>query len=239
MSAPSASRSGVVLTLGMIVGAGLVELGAFLATAPPAPPIVMVLRPAPAVEPTAAPQVKPPEPVVTAPIAMVKPAPKSLRARRAALAPLPEGMVARLRRPSEGSNLAVSRALIAGANALERGTAYTAWAHFTRALQLDHDNRDALMGVVLCHYELNQKGAADRALTRLLALDPTHPEGSILRGFMAQLKGDASAAIDWYERALPRLEDDAVADELRSVIALLRPQLTLAPTATARAERTR
>ena len=50
---------------------------------------------------------------------------------------------------------------------------------------------------------------------------------------------DASGAIDWYERALPRLEDDVVADELRSVIALLRPQLTLAPTATARAERTR
>lgn len=242
-------RPGVVLAIGVFVGAALVELGSFAATVPPAPPIVMVLKAAPvaegppkAVEPVLAPVAAPVPVPAAAPVKVVLKAPKasrSVRARRTPLAPLPEGVVAGLRRSGESSTGAVARELVAGARALERGTAYTAWSHFTRALQLEHDNRDALMGVALCHYELNQKGAADRALTRLLALDPTHPEASILRGFIAQLAGEENAAIEWYERAIPRLQDDAVADELRSVIAMLRPQVTLAPSATARAERSR
>ena len=236
------ARSAVVLTVGMVVGGGLVELGAWSAAAPPPAPLVMVLKasppPAPAPVVTATPTVVPPAPVA-AKVAPREPAPMTLRARRKVLSQLPDGVVARLRRPEASPNRVVARELIAGAHALERGTAYTAWAHFTRALQLDHDHHDALMGVALCHYELNQGGAADRALTRLLSLDPTHPEASILRGFTAQLAGDANAATDWYERALPRLEDDAAAAELRSVIVMLRTQLPPTPTATARAERSR
>ncbi len=239
------ARSAVVLIAGMLVGAGLVELGAWSAAAPLPAPLVMVLTASPPAAPapvvTAVPPGVPAAPAapVAAKVGPREPAPKTLRARKKVLSELPDGVVARLRRPEVSPNAVVSRELIAGANALERGTAYTAWAHFTRALQLDHDNHDALMGVALCHYELNQKAAVDRALNRLLSLDPSHPEASILRGFMAQLDGDASAATDWYERALPRLENDATADELRSVIAMLRTQVTRTPAATARAERSR
>ncbi len=281
MSAPP--RSGVVLAVGVLTGAGLVELGSLMGQAPSAPPIVMVVKSPPEPEPMpffVAPLLPPTQglapaalqatPVAEAavqlpgaglalkqPVARIaakqqtkaaatrpvaKVAAKTARvarARRTALSQLPEGVVVGLRRSGDGATGAVARELVAGARALERGTAYTAWAHFTRALVLDHDNRDALMGVALCHYELDQKRAADRALTRLLALDPTHPEASILRGFIAQLAGDQAAAIEWYERALPRLTDDAVADELRAVIAWLRPQLSFAPSATARVERPR
>lgn len=236
MSARNLQRPAVVLAISVLVGAGLVELGSsFAASVPPAPPIVVVLRPAPLPEPLPAPM--PAVAVVAVPAAVKAPpkASRSVRVRRSASSPLPEGVVAGLERNIAKATGAVARELVAGARALERGTAYTAWSHFTRALAFDRDNRDALLGVALCHYELNQKGAADRALARLLSLDPTHPEASILRGFIAQLAGDVSAAIEWYERALPRLGDDAVAEELRAVIGALRPQLSLAPSATARA----
>ena len=258
----ASNRPVVVLAIGVLSGAGLVELGSLLGSAPPAPPIVMVLKTAPAPEPMPlffaspppsepAPQAVVKQAVVKQAVvkqAVVKPAvakqavaktARGVKARRTALSALPDGVVAGLRRSGGSATGAVARELVAGARALERGTAYTAWAHFTRALTLDRDNRDALMGVALCHYELEQKGAADRALTRLLTLDPTHPEASILRGFIAQLAGDQGSAIEWYERALPRLEDDAVAEELRAVIAWLRPQLSYAPSATARFELTR
>ena len=238
MNTPSAVRPLVVMSVGMVFGASLVGLGSLLAVAPIAPPIVMVLKAEP-VAPPPMPQLFPPQwpvfPMISGPPAIPAAAPPKVspspRARRPELARLPDGMVARLRRAPANSNLAVSKELI--------GAAYTAWSHFTRALQLEGDNHQALMGVALCHYELNQKRAADRALARLLVLDPTHPEASILRGFMAQLSGDSSAAIEWYERALPRSQDDEVAAELRSVIASLRSEPLTTPTATARAERSR
>jgi Flp pilus assembly protein TadD len=128
---------------------------------------------------------------------------------------------------------AVAYELAKGTRALERGTAYTAYSHFLQASKFDPKNADAWMGIALCHFELEQRGATRRALAKVFALDANHPEASILTGFIAQVAHDSSGAADWYQRALIRA-DAEVASELQSVLAQL--ETSSSPTATALAK---
>jgi cytochrome c-type biogenesis protein CcmH/NrfG len=160
---------------------------------------------------------------------------QSLRAAGNRLKHVPSSALAKLRRGDAGLSKGLARELTAGTRALERGKAYTAYSHFLRASQLAPRSADALMGIALCHYELDQRGATRRALAKVFALEASHPEASILSGFIAQLAGKPAAAVEWYRRALGGVEETEVADELRSVIAQLEPADST-PTATALAK---
>lgn len=159
-----------------------------------------------------------------------------LKARKRSLSQLPDGVVARLRRTNHQHRGDIARLLAAGARALERGASWTALKNYLGALELAPRDEDALVGVALCRYELGQWQIARRVLNRVLARDPSHPEAFILRGFIAQLAGEPTTAIDWYERALIRVGDAALEEELRSVVASLRQESPAIRGATARAE---
>jgi tetratricopeptide (TPR) repeat protein len=183
--------------------------------------------------------IAPPPP---APVVVAQPAPKPVVAVKQITARtnagsrinrLPSSALARLRRGQPGISKALAHELAKGTRALDRGLAYTAYSHFLQALRYDAKSTDALMGVALCHYELDQRGATKRALAKVFALDANHPEASILSGFVAQLAGKSDAAVEWYQRALVRIDDDEVAAELRSVVAQLQTSSSDAPTATA------
>jgi tetratricopeptide (TPR) repeat protein len=231
-------REAAVLAVGAVLGAGLVWLGSTFARPEP----VVLPVPAPVSVPTPAP---PPVAVVVAPVAPplappASPAPvaaQAPRARRPSLSKLPDGVFARLRRSHRQYSGEVAKLLGSGSHLLEEGASWKAMVNYSAALDLDRGNRDALMGLALCHYELGHAKETNQLLQRLLAADRTHPEALILRGFMAQLAGKSARAVEWYERALPRIDDDAVAEELRAVIAALRPVQPSSPTITASAEK--
>jgi cytochrome c-type biogenesis protein CcmH/NrfG len=163
---------------------------------------------------------------VAKPVAVVKQttARMTLKPAGSRLNRVPSIALARLRRGNPGISKALAYELARGTRALERGTAYTAYSHFLQASKFDPKNADALMGIALCHFELDQRGATKRALGKVFAIDANHPEASILTGFIAQLAHDSSAAADWYRRALGGLDDAEVAEELRSVLTQLDPQ---------------
>lgn len=257
----SGPREAAVLVGGVLLGAALVVLGstvshreasperAPVATAPeaaPPLPAVVVIReevPVPAAV-VVAPVAPEPAPVVVTP-AEAPPAPAVAQAevdpprravaRRQTLRQLPDGVVARLRRAHRKYDGEMGRLLGAGAHLLEEGATWKAMVSYSDAFDLNRGNRDALMGLALCHYELGHPKETKQLLQRVLAADRGHPEASILRGFMAQLAGDSARAIEWYERALVRIDDDAAAGELRTVIASLRPPPEANATATASA----
>lgn len=229
-------EGGLLLAAGVVIGSGLMHLQR---PAPmPAPvevvreqrversviepvcPQVAVAAPAPA------PTFVIPEPVAPKPAAArltLKPAGNRLNR-------VPSSALASLRRPHPGVSKAVAYELALGTRALERGTAYTAYSHFLQASKFDPKNADALMGIALCHFELDQRGATKRALAKVFAIDANHPEASILTGFIAQVAHDSNSAAEWYQRALVRA-DSEVAGELQSVIAQL--ETSSSPTATA------
>ena len=173
------------------------------------------------------------KPVVQKPVVQKQVTARNLKIAGTRLNRVPSSVLARLRRGNPGLSKALAYELARGTRALERGTAYTAYSHFLQALKYDAKSSDALMGIALCHYELEQKGATRRALAKVFALDATHPEASILSGFIAQLAHDSGAAVEWYQRALGRIEDAEVAGELRSVISQLQAPSSESPTATA------
>lgn len=255
----SGPREAAVLVGGVLLGAALVMLGSTVShreasperapvvaapEAPPPLPAVVVIReevPVPATV-VVAPVAPEPPPVVTPAEAPPVPAvaqaevdpPRRTVARRT-LRQLPDGVVARLRRAHRKYDGEMGRLLGAGAHLLDKGATWKAMVSYSDAYDLNRGNRDALMGLALCHYELGHPKETRQLLQRVLAADRGHPEASILRGFMAQLAGDSARAIEWYERALVRIDDDAAAGELRTVIASLRPQPEASATATASA----
>ena len=235
-------REGAVLALGALLGAGLVWSAATFASARPAAiaPRSVVAEVASTAVPLplravvvpsgVAPSVVTPAPVAPSPVVA-----RPVR-RRQSLSQLPDGVFARLRRSNHQYKGELARLLGSGSHLLEDGASWKAMFEYSGALKLDPRNRDALMGLALCHYELGHGKQTRQLLQRVLTVDHTHPEALILRGFIAQLAGQPARAIDWYERALPRIDDEAVSEELRNVIAGLRPQASTGPTITARAE---
>lgn len=255
----SGPREAAVLVGGVLLGAALVMLGSTVShreasperapgaaapePVPPPLPAVVVIReelPVPAAV-VVAPVAPEPRPVVVPPAAPAAPVvaqadpPRRAVARRQTLRQLPDGVVARMRRAHRKYDGEMGRLLGAGAHLLEEGATWKAMVSYSDAYDLNRGNRDALMGLALCHYELGHPKETRQLLQRVLAGDRGHPEASILRGFMAQLAGDSARAIAWYERALVRIDDAAAAGELRTVIASLRPQPEANPTATASA----
>lgn len=234
-------EGGLLLAAGVVLGSGLVHLQrepvlpapreerrversviepvcpqAVAVVAPPAPVFVVPEKPAPAPKPTTA--------------------RSTLKTTGTRLTRVPSIALARLRRGNPGLSKAVAYELARGTRALEHGTAYTAYSHFLQASKFDPKNADALMGIALCHFELDQRGATKRALSKVFAIDANHPEASILQGFIAQLARDSGTAVESYQRALGRIDDDEVALELRSVIAQLGASSSDGPTATASAQ---
>ncbi len=233
-------EGGLLLAAGVVIGSGLMHLqGSAAVPAPrevvreerrverpviePVCPQVVVAAPTPAPSP------------VPAPVVTQKPASARLTLKPAGnrLNRVPSSALASLRRPHPGVSKALAYELAMGTRALERGTAYTAYSHFLQASKFDPKNADALMGIALCHFELDQRGATKRALAKVFAIDANHPEASILSGFIAQVAHDSSVAADWYQRALIRA-DAEVASELQSVLAQL--ETSSNPTATALAK---
>jgi hypothetical protein len=170
----------------------------------------------------------PPAPSTRAP-------PAALKAVRTS-SDLPEGLVAHLNRsPRPQRRADVSRLLAHGALSLGDGNARQALGFYATALKLDATNADARFGIALCRWEMGERRTALAVLTQVLAIDPNHPEAAILRGFVAQLAGQTGQAIDWYERAISRLDDQTVVDELHAVVSSLREQ-SAEQTATARVD---
>lgn len=242
-------EGGFLLATGVILGAGLVQLQSCVREPEPreerreerrveqaAPEPVRVVERQDAPIPAPVPS-SPKATVVAATTVLTRPvtARTTLKPAGSRLNRVPSSALARLRRGTPGLSKALAYELARGTRALERGTAYTAYSHFLQALKFDPKSTDALMGIALCHYELEQRGATKRALAKVFALDATHPEASILSGFIAQVARDSGAAVDWYQRALGRVEDDEVAGELRSVISQLQPVSSDDTTATATA----
>lgn len=233
-------REAAVLAAGALLGACLVWWGSTFARPQP-----VAVAPRPVVAEVTAAPVALPAPVVVVPREVMTPTPvaqapvaaQPVRARRQSLSQLPDGVFARLRRSNQRYKGELARLLSSASQLLEDGAPWKAMFDYSSALRLDPRNRDALLGLALCHSELGHGKETNRLLQRLLAADRTHPEALILRGFMAQVAGQPARAVESYERALPRIDDEAVSDELRKVIAALRPEAPTGPTITARAER--
>ena len=90
----------------------------------------------------------------------------------------------------------------AGLEALRRGDAVAALAHFRRATALEGSGADAWFGLSLAHRALGPPEAEAAALDRALQLQPRHLPALIRKGDLHTARSDSRAAASFYRAAI-------------------------------------
>ncbi|MBI3186228.1 MAG: hypothetical protein HYZ28_29165, partial [Myxococcales bacterium] len=94
---------------------------------------------------------------------------------------------------------------------------------YRKASKLAPSSAEPWYGLALCSHELRRDAQADRSLKRALLLEPGHPMGNILAGFLAQQAGRYGTARAYYERYLVIDPEGRNAEELQAVLDQLPP----------------
>lgn len=114
------------------------------------------------------------------------------------------------------------------ANLLEKGrrtylreSYAAAYKTYRKAVQTDPGNTEARFGLALTAFQVGRNFQSRRQVEATLRLQPDHPDGLILLGFLDQIDSRLSVAAEHYERYLVLYPDGEWADEIRSVLATL------------------
>jgi tetratricopeptide (TPR) repeat protein len=87
-------------------------------------------------------------------------------------------------------------------SALLLGGQYTeALPEFETCLRDEPDDAAALLGLATCRLELNQQGPAEAALDRLLARNPKHVAGLLVRARLEMARDAPDRALTWLKKA--------------------------------------
>ncbi len=155
---------------------------------------------------------------------------KAESGERAAPPPVARAPLPGLRRVSLATARRVALAPPAAGQGVEqawmrRGAAYMAASRFADALgayvvaaRLAPKNPEAWFGVGLACIELKRDGSAQIAVDRALRAQPDHAMATLLKGNIAQLRGDRESARTQYARYLELDSDGAWASEVRVVL---------------------
>ena len=111
-----------------------------------------------------------------------------------------------------------ARRIRAGAQMFGYRQLERALVHYTKAVELEPDNVEALFGVALVSVELHRDDDAERALVKALRLAPGHPMANLLTGYLKQLYSDRAAAKQHYAKYLEAEPDGKFAIEVRAVM---------------------
>ena len=112
---------------------------------------------------------------------------------------------------------------------LFRGRHKLALLEARRGSAAEPRNADALAAAAFALYELRRDRAALATVKQALALEPGHPLANLLRGTMAQGKGDRAAALAWYDKAWRHHPKGRLADELDLIRRNLAPPARESP----------